>query len=92
MDPVENGSYSFICSPIERYWSAFKSGVKAAFLERSAELLEPLVPGGESLTCRLSRILSEVAIEPSMQHAEIHNLQEYSILAQASNGEDVKKV
>ena len=87
-------SYSFSCSPIERYWSAFKAGVKGAFRARREELVEPPVPGGESLNARRSRILSEVAVEQSAQHAAIHDLQAFfngvqRIIAKASNGEDV---
>lgn len=86
--------YSFSCSPIERYWSSFKSGVKSAFRDRRDELLEPAPPGGESMTSRRSRILREVATEQSTEHAAIHNLQAYfnsvqGIIAQASNGDDV---
>ena len=67
--------------------------MKAAFRQRREELLEPPLQGSELLTSRRSRILSQVAIEQSTQHAAIHNLQAYfncvqRIIAQASNGDN----
>ena len=86
--------YSYSCSPIERYWSVFKAGVKAQIRERRQELLGQRVQGGETLTARRFRILSEVAVAQSLPSAAIHKLQAFfnnvqRNIALASNGEDV---
>ena len=86
--------YSFSCSPIERFWSAFKAGVKAEFQERREEILYRELTAGETFTSRRTRILREVALHQSAQHSDVHKLQAYFqkvqlIIVKASCGEDV---
>lgn len=66
-------------SSFERYWSAFKSGVEAAFRERKDKLLEHALPDGESMTSRRSRILrgSNGTVNYICSYAAIYNLHAY---------------
>ena len=85
--------YSYSCSPIERYWSVFKSGVKMEFRRRREEVIAPPAQG-ETLTAKRSRILSEVALAQSTPNATVQKLQAFfnnvqSNIAKARNGENV---
>lgn len=66
-------------SSFERYWSAFKFGVEAAFSERKDKLLEHALPDGESMTSRRSRILrdSNGTVDYICSYAPIYNLHAY---------------
>ena len=87
--------YSYSCSAIELFWSAFKAGVKHEFRERRAEILNLVLPaGGETLTARRTRILTDVAQHQSVVNADVRKLQAYfqkvqGTIARASNGEDM---
>ncbi len=86
--------YSFACSPIERFWSAFKAGVKAESRSLREEILSRDLTQGETLTHRRMRLLEEVAMRQSVMHADVHKLQAYFqkvqiIIANANHGDDM---